>query len=626
MGRRLQGRFQASTTLNKQHITSGNGNFEFLKSRKFIPATGKQQRQALQLNTPPDSVGQQKQPHPEEFQNKRQPRKGNSNPEISRPIYQDQPRNPEYRRGYGVSNPETQRWKLKQQHQFEGIANGRRNVNSVFSNQKRRTEVCFQGNRRVPNVLWKSGLREPKTTSVRHRKIFSLFVDNIPHGLARTTVRRMFESCGEVVDLFISAKTRKYTKACFGFVRYGSFNEASKAITELNDFMIQGKQLSVALAKYEKDGTPVSLTAEMAKKSEATIRKISNPAYRDSRRYSEVVAGAQKQRLESKKAEEEHVIPVTHSLKVSENVQNAGLLQMAIIAENTEVIQLPHVRAAVAASKVNESGLFSLSPTKILITFSCEIDARNAVNMDSPLWDVFDDIRMWSEGEFFDDRLVWIDCIGLHPLCYSKENLKIIGELWGPIIHIDSKVQGVERITGARILIRTKSQNKIDNRIKLLYEHGSCDVWVKEQYNSCAQRYPNGDDIVEKPTLEHEVNVVNGTVKCPYDPLVEDLNVGTKRGEDGCWVDPVILTENIDWFDVDSTDSRQNLIVSTPMSTNMSSRPRGRPKKHSDCGRIEARKTWETAQKLGISTDDEEAVLSGLRKSKRIMIMEGKGE
>ena len=439
-------------------------------------------------------------------------------------------------------------------------------------------------------------------------------------------MRRMFERCGEVVDLFISAKTRKYTKACFGFVRYGSFAEASKAITELNEFTIQGKQLTVALAKYEKDGTPVSLAPEKAKKSEAKTRKISNPAYRDSRRYSEVVAGAQKQRrdLESKMAEEEHVIPVTHSLKVSENVQNAGLLQMAIIAENTEVFQLPQIRATVAASKVNETGLFLLSPTKLLITFCCEIDARNAVNMDSPLWDVFDDIRMWSEGEFFDDRLVWIDCIGLHPLCYSKENLKIIGELWGPIIHIDSKVQGVERITGARILIRTKSQNKIDNRIKLLYDHGSCDVWVKEHYGSCAQRYPNGDDTVEKRTLE--VNVVNGTLQCPYDPLVEDLNVGTKSGEDWCWVDPIISTENIDWIDVDSTDSRQNLIVSTPMSTNMSSRPRGRPKKHSDCGRIEARKTWETAQKLGISTDDEEAVLSGLRKSKRIMIMEGKGE
>ena len=624
MGRRTQRRFQASSVLHKQAITSLNGKFEFSKARTFHPATGKHHRQSLQLNKSLDSDGQQKQLHPEHLQNLREPRKGKLYPEFPRPKNQIQPRNPDFRRSYGFSNPETQTWKPKQQYHFEKSATGRPNVNPVFTNQKRRTEAGSQGNRRVPNVLWTSGLREPKITSVSNRKIFTLFVDNIPHGLARTTVRRMFERCGEVVDLFISAKTRKYTKACFGFVRYGSLAEASKAITELNDFTIQGKNLQVALAKYEKDGSPVSLSSENTNKSEAKARKISNPAFRDSRRYSEVVAGAQKQRskLELKMAEEEHVIPVTHSLKVSENVQNAGLLQMAIIAENTEVVQLQQIRDDVADSKVNETGLFSLSPTKILITFSCEIDARNAVNMDSPLWEVFDDITMWSEGEFFDDRLVWIDCIGIHPLCYSKENLKKIGELWGPIIHIDSKVQGVERITGARILIRTKSQNKIDHRIKLFYDHGSCDVWVKEHYGSCAQRY----DIVEKPTLEHKVNEVNGALQCPYDPLVEDLNERTNSGEDWCWLDPLTLTENIDWINVDSMVSRQNLIVSTPISTNRSSRPRGRPKKNSDCGRTEARKTWDTAQKLGISTDDEEAVLSGLRKSKRIMIMEGKGE
>ena len=90
------------------------------------------------------------------------------------------------------------------------------------------------------------------------------------------------------------------------------------------------------------------------------------------------------------------------------------------------------------------------------------------------------------------------------------------------------------------------------------------------------------------------------------------------------------MNENIDWNNVVSADSftfRQNLNspVSTPIMANKSSRPRGRPRKSSDHGMIEARKTWETAQLLGISANDEEAVLSRLRKSKRISIMKGKG-
>ena len=257
---------------------------------------------------------------------------------------------------------------------------------------------------------------------------------------------------------------------------------------------------------------------------------------------------------------------------------------------------------------------------------------KNAVIMDSLLWNIFDDIRMWSEGEFLDDRLVWIDCIGLHPLCYSTENLRKIGELWGPIIHIDSRIQGVERITGARILIRTKAQNRIDNRIKIMYAHGSCDVWIKEHCGSCACRGINAGLTMDIPSME----LMNkDTLKCPlqkslaissYDPLTHDRYIGNRDEETRDWVDPMTSNENIEWKDIEPTESHQCSIPSTPMSNNTSSRPRGRPRKNLDCGRIEAKQTWELAQKLGISTDDEEAVLVGLRKSKRILIMEGKGE
>ena len=147
-------------------------------------------------------------------------------------------------------------------------------------------------------------------------------------------------------------------------------------------------------------------------------------------------------------------------------------------------------------------------------------------------------------------------------------------------------------------------------------------------------------DRMKKPTPEHVEDLGEGTLECSlqntqvisfYDPLVQETNVRIKGGENRSWVDPIVLNENIDWNNVASADncfSRQNLNspISTPMRANKSSRPRGRPKKSSDRGMIEARKTWETAQRLGISADDEDAVLSGLRKSKRILIMEGKGE
>ena len=225
-------------------------------------------------------------------------------------------------------------------------------------------------------------------------------------------------------------------------------------------------------------------------------------------------------------------------------------------------------------------------------------------------------------------------------MCCSKENLTSIGELWGPVIHIENKVQGIENITGARILIRTKAQNRIDNRIRLVYDHGSCDVWIKEHYGSCTKICANGNEKMGRPELEQVQVLEQGTLDCSLhytktflfdDPLVQEMLVCPLEEECQVWVDPIVSNENIYWSDVESADScfsRQDLNspIMSPSRVIRSSRPRGRPKKSSDPGLVEASKTWETAKMLGITVDDENAVLSGLRKSKRILLLEEKGE
>ena len=59
------------------------------------------------------------------------------------------------------------------------------------------------------------------------------------------------------------------------------------------------------------------------------------------------------------------------------------------------------------------------------------------------------------------------------------ENVRKIGEKWGLVLSIDYRVENLCSLTYSHMLVRTKAQNKIDARIRLLFEHGSCDVWVK---------------------------------------------------------------------------------------------------------------------------------------------------
>ena len=128
-------------------------------------------------------------------------------------------------------------------------------------------------------------------------------------------------------------------------------------------------------------------------------------------------------------------------------------------------LNLSCIQSEVPAMVDSVQGMYSLSPTKILIVFLCKENVNSAMSTNSPLWKLFDDVRPWSEGEQFDDRLVWIDCFGIHPVCWSLDNIRRIGEVWGPVLHIVNRVGCLDSLTFARMLVRTKAQNRIDNRI-----------------------------------------------------------------------------------------------------------------------------------------------------------------
>ena len=346
----------------------------------------------------------------------------------------------------------------------------------------------LKGNRGAPSFQWRSGLREPNQISARRQNAsVTLFVDNFTKGMTTATLRNHFQRCGKVVDLFISTKIRKYCNVWFGFVRYETLQEARNAIEYFNGLSVNGRELKVSMARYEKGGAPVQKSQYTTENKQSGTNRIMNPALRDSRKYSEVVMCLRKRlkKIESILERDNDTIPVTHSLNVKENPEIASMLNRSVIAENTQILDILQITSKMAVSKVNETGMFIISLTKLLIVFATKDEANYAVTVDSPLWNMFDDVRILSEGDSFDDRLVWIECLSLHPLCWNNENLRFIGEKWGPVIHINSNVKGIQNITSARILVRTKAQNRIDNRVKLFYENGSCDVWVKEYYGNC---------------------------------------------------------------------------------------------------------------------------------------------
>ncbi|CAO2837837.1 unnamed protein product [Amaranthus hypochondriacus] len=115
----------------------------------------------------------------------------------------------------------------------------------------------------------------------------------------------------------------------------------------------------------------------------------------------------------------------------------------------------------------------------MLIFFSSKMEVNDAMEEDSTLWDFFGDVRIWTEDETFANRVVWLDCFGVLPQCWTVENVKKIGEKWGPILEVVQN-KGIGSLTHARLRVRTKAQNQIDARVRILFKSGCCEIWVKE--------------------------------------------------------------------------------------------------------------------------------------------------
>lgn len=120
----------------------------------------------------------------------------------------------------------------------------------------------------------------------------------------------------------------------------------------------------------------------------------------------------------------------------------------------------------------------------------------------------------------------------------------MIGEKWGRVLNIDHDDEGMNSLTFARILVRTKIQISIDAHIKMEWETGSCVVWVKETRSwksknmEGATQGSNRTDLVVPPlgeNIQTSVEPVHRNVECDGNDNISSniLEVSETIVEDG---------------------------------------------------------------------------------------------
>ncbi|CAO2817552.1 unnamed protein product [Amaranthus hypochondriacus] len=514
------------------------------------------------------------------------------------------------------------------------------------------------GHRGYTSLPWRPGPREPArpVSSPKPLVMTTLFIDHLPRGISPDWLHDLFSEYGAVEDVFVSKKIRKSCRDAFGFVKFKKSKDAQTAIIKLNGHVIKNSKIKVTVARYGRDGKEVQKKGSGVNQVEVPSKQrrgIEYPSHRDGRKYAEVVTSARKP------PQPATVTPVQYSLKVTGDPIMADKLTRAAVVEYEDETSPKQAAAMVVDSNVPFAYISAISPLKLILFFETEKEVCEAIEDTSPLWDSFVDVRRWTKEECLKERLVWIECRGIHPIWWNYENLKMIGEKWGHVVKVDDVANGVHSLSLARILIKTKSQARIDACLNVEWEDGSCKVWAKEvcccecmDKSDTSQKEKKGgsmemeveNQIVSQSVVNEEDDPITSIEKVT-DQCNEELSVEEWWGGPmscpvdqrlDAWFDPMATVEcSLSMADGGSKGANGQY-VNGGMETN-AKKPRGRPKRFASslpdtlsvpstpsiCS-SEAIETWQTAKMLGVSAPDERAVIEELRKSKRIQVLEAK--
>ncbi|CAO2834640.1 unnamed protein product [Amaranthus hypochondriacus] len=364
------------------------------------------------------------------------------------------------------------------QHSF----NGNSEWTTIFKNQNRRKRTTTDsrpGHRGETRLPWGRGPREPPGL-VAGKNGTTLFIDGLPQGISKEWLWDVFAEHGGVNDIFISRKRRPANSNAFGFVRFNKSEDARVAIEKLNGRIIKGKKMAVTIAKYNRAESRGQNPRPQSKAQPVKKHRIITPANRDSRMYVDVVRGSKRgeNHVQGKMTENRDVF------SVQENVNMSEKLKMAVVLEIKGEKEAYTVAKTIEAAHLPIKFASLLSPNELILFMDEEQNINIALEKESILWQLGKPYR-WSDESFGKSRTTWVECEGIHPKWVSYENLVRLGEKWGSVVKVDQDINGVNSLTWARILIKTERWKNINEKIKVVWESGSCVVSVRESCCGC---------------------------------------------------------------------------------------------------------------------------------------------
>ncbi|XP_028138360.1 serine/arginine-rich splicing factor 2 isoform X3 [Diabrotica virgifera virgifera] len=131
----------------------------------------------------------------------------------------------------------------------------------------------------------------------------SLKVDNLTYRTTPDDLRRVFERCGEVGDIYIPRDRFTRESRGFAFVRFYDKRDAEDALDAMDGRMLDGRELRVQMARYGRPTSPHRSRGSRRSRSRSHRRSFSRSRSRSdsksSRGRSRSISKDEKERSKS---------------------------------------------------------------------------------------------------------------------------------------------------------------------------------------------------------------------------------------------------------------------------------------------------------------------------------------
>ncbi|PNX95462.1 putative sulfate transporter, partial [Trifolium pratense] len=375
------------------------------------------------------------------------------------------------------------------------------------------------------------------------KRYVSLYFTNFPAQLPKFYLRKDFEVCGMLEDVFVAKKRNKYGQP-YGFVKYSNVRNVSKMTNALNNVWFGHFRVRASMALFERNDSRASKRMETQKSKKAVMEQVDASLLKDekqelSRHEAPIIREeglkpserhSQCESVRVPRVEKELSVP-TEGVRVGDIVVGLGArkVQLAQKKAQQERNMLPTEKNKPQAVTGTDCGFFM----KSYRTKSVDVEwARNGVVATIINGEAFGGCRRYGDGEkrqkffqlFFSNwirwdtdalpyrRGAWVRLYEIPLHAWNEEFFKLCVFDCGRFLRTDCWSAEKDRLDYARVLIATPNLGIIKRVETVLVDGCQVEVKIVEEWgfdmaeDSCLVVEESGSDVAKSDCGEGHVD------------------------------------------------------------------------------------------------------------------------